>query len=132
MARGTLIVEQAAVGHGEHARARMNGKPSARRVGQTVRLGIPGIHVGARHRPDHRAIGRILRHPARRQHQVRRRVVHATDRHCRIVVRTGAAVAVGEHVAHRAHAGRRRIGVGVLIGDVSHQGGHGRGRRTGV
>ena len=72
MACRTLVIEQAAVRHGDHTRRRIDGKPTSRRIGQTVRLRVPRIGIGPTHRPYHGAGGGVLRHAVRRQAQVTR------------------------------------------------------------
>ena len=54
-------------------------------------------------------------------HAKGRRIVDCADRHSGVVVRTRAAVPIGQHKPHGARARRRGHPIRVLVGDVLHQ-----------
>ncbi len=121
MARRRFIIEQTAVGHGDCAGAAVDRKPAARRIGEAVGLGVTRIGIGPADRPHHRPVRRVLGHRIRRKHQIRWGIVDRADRHGSVVVRAGAAVSIGEHIADGTSAGCGSGRIRIFIGDVLDQ-----------
>ena len=115
MTRRGFVVQQAAVGHGQHAGGGINRKPASRCIPQAIGLRIPRIHVGPAHRPYHRAGGRVLGHRVRREAQVTRDFVHVTQINRK---RLGVALAAAIRHLHRHRMARR--GFIVQQGAIGH------------
>ncbi len=62
MACRAFVVQQAPIRHRDHAGTRIDRKPAARCIGQTVGLRVTHVGIGTSDGPHHRADGRVLGH----------------------------------------------------------------------
>ena len=76
MAGGTFVVQQTAVGHGQHPGTAIDGEAAAGGIGEAIGLGVAGIGIRAADGAHDRAGAGVLRHGVGGEGEIRGPFVH--------------------------------------------------------
>ena len=104
VAGGRFVVQQAPIGHCNHARAAVNRKPPTRIISKAIGLGVATIGIHPVHRADRCPVHGIFGHDVTGQSQIRRCVIDCGHRN-REGVRIGCPCTIsgcdGQHIEAR-------------------------------